>query len=428
MEIVKKILEDVRKNGDKAILKYNKKFDGNSSKSFQLTPAQIKEAYAKVDKKAIKTLKEAAKNIKSFAKEQLKQFKNFNLKKKYGNLGQRVIPLDIVGCYVPGGRYPLPSTALMTVIPARVAGVKEIIVCSPKIVPITIVAADLAGADKIFNIGGVQAIAGMTYGTRQIPKVNKIVGPGNQYVTEAKRQVFGEVGIDFIAGPSEVLIIADETGNPGFIAADLLAQAEHDVEAKANLLTTSSKIAKEVAVELRIQLAKLITKETAALSIKNSEIKIVKNIDEAITLANKMAPEHLELQLKNPNKIINKLRNYGSLFIGNYSAEVLGDYCAGTNHTLPTGGAAKYTSGLSVKDFIKIATYQNINAQNGKKLMKIAAELAELEGLDGHRQAALIRLSKENLNKSKKPQKIERRGNKTIQKALNRSDWGVQAF
>ncbi len=413
MKIVKTIIHEVRNNGDKAVRKYNKLFDKNNSASFKLTRRQIREAYRKTDKKTIEVLKQASKNIRSFAKAQLKQFRNFNLIKSYGSVGQKIIPLDSVGCYVPGGRYPLPSTALMTVIPAKVAGVREVIVCSPKIVPVTIVAADIAGADKIFNVGGVQAIAAMAYGTRQISRVNKIVGPGNKYVTEAKRQVFGEVGIDFIAGPSEVLIIADETGNPAFIAADLLAQAEHDIEAKANLLTTSEKIAKQVAKELEIQLEKLKTKEVAKLSIKKGKIKVVKNLAKAIDIANKMAPEHLELQIKNPNKIINKLKNYGSLFIGNYSAEVFGDYCSGPNHTLPTSGAARYASGLSVKDFVKIATYQKIDRKESKKLILLSAKLAELEGLDGHRQAALIRLEKEkktllnpkNLTKSSEKEK-----------------------
>jgi len=408
MRIVKRIIEDVRKNGDKAILKYNKLFDNNNSSRFQLTKKQIQEAYKKIDNNSLVILKQAAKNIRYFAKNQLKQFKNFNLKRKYGTIGQKIIPLENVGCYVPGGNYPLPSTALMTVIPAKVAGVRQVIVCSPRIKPITIVAADLAGADKIFNIGGVQAIAGMTCGTEQIPKVDKIVGPGNKYVTEAKRMLFGEVGIDFIAGPSEVLIIADKTGIPKFIAADMLSQAEHDIEAKANLLTTSSKIAKEVTKELKIQLEKLKTKEIARKALKNGKIKIVNRLIEAVAIANKVAPEHLELQIKNPNKIIRKLKNYGSLFIGNYSAEVLGDYCSGPNHTLPTNGAAKYASGLSIKDFIKIVTYQRINRRKGKELTSLAAKLAEIEGLEGHKQAALIRIEKEtllnkqNLNKSSK--------------------------
>ncbi len=414
MNIVKKILADVRKNGDKAILKYNKLFDGNNGTSFQVTKKQIKQAYSQIDKDAIKTLKAAAKNIRFFAKAQLSQFKNFNLKRKYGDIGQKIIPLDSVGCYVPGGRYPLPSTALMTIIPAKVAGVKEVIVCSPKIAPIVIVAADLAGANKIFNIGGVQAIAAMACGTKQIPKVTKIVGPGNKYVTEAKREVFGEVGIDFIAGPSEVLIIADENGNPAFIVADLLAQAEHDVEAKANLLTTSAKLANEVKYQLKIQIEKLKTKAVARIALKNSRIILVKSLDEAVALANNIAPEHLELQIKNPNKIISKLRNYGSLFIGNYSAEVLGDYCSGTNHTLPTNGAAKYTSGLSVKDFIKVLTYQKINFKEGKKLMIVAAKLAELEGLDGHKQAALIRLGGETLINNDNLSKPSKGETKTI--------------
>jgi histidinol dehydrogenase len=407
MKIVKKIIKDVKQNGDLAILKYNKFYDDNDNFSFRLTKKQIKEAYAKTDRNAIETLIMAAKNIRSFAKSQMKQFRNFSVKKNYGVIGQKIIPLDCVGCYVPGGRYPLPSTALMTVIPAKVAGVKKIIVCSPKISPISIVAADIAGADEIFNIGGVQAIVGMAYGTRQVPMVDKIVGPGNKYVAEAKRMVYGDVGIDFIAGPSEVLIIADETAVPKFIAADLLAQAEHDMEAKANLLTTSKKLAEDVACELKIQLAELKTKDVARISLRKSKIQVVKNLGIAIDISNSMAPEHLELQIKNPEKIISKLSNYGSLFIGNYSAEVFGDYCSGTNHTLPTGGAARYASGLSVKDFIKITTFQKIN-KNSKALQNIAAKLAKLEGLDGHKKAALARLEKETLINKKNLIKLEK--------------------
>jgi histidinol dehydrogenase len=281
----------------------------------------------------------------------------------------------------------------MTIIPARIAGVKEIIVCSPKINPIVIVAANIAGATKIFNIGGVQAISALAYGTKQIPKVNKIVGPGNKFVTEAKRIVFGIVGIDFIAGPSEILIIADGNANPKFVAADLLAQAEHDVNAKANLITTSTKIAKKVRTELKKQLKELKTKKIAEKSLKKSKIILVKNLNKAIFLSNEMAPEHLELQTKNPEKIIPKLINYGSLFVGEQSAEALGDYCLGPNHTLPTNFATKYSGGLSVKDFVKIVTIQKVN-KNNKKIISCSTKLAEIEGLFGHKKAAEIRLKK----------------------------------
>jgi len=390
MDTIKEILEKVRANGDSAVLEYNIQFDKNPSPRFELTKRQIKVAYKKIDKETIKALKYAAKNIRVFAKAQIKQIVPFKMKTSFGVLEQKVIPLSRVGCYVPGGNYPLPSTALMTIIPARVAGAKEIIICSPKINPVVIVAADLAGADRIFNIGGVQAIGAMAYGTKQVPQVDKIVGPGNKYVAEAKRQVFGTVGIDFIAGPSEVLILADKSGNPKLIAADMLAQAEHDINAKANLITTSKEIADKVKIELKKQLGTLETKRIAEQSIRQSKILVVKNIQEAIDLANKFAPEHLELQIEKPAKIIPKLTNYGSLFVGQLSAESLGDYCLGPNHTLPTNGAAKYTGGLSVKDFVKVVTIQEVTKTN-KKICKVAAKLAEVEGLAGHKKSAELR-------------------------------------
>lgn len=390
MNKIKKILKDIKTNGDNALIKYNTLFDNNSSKKFELTKREIKEAYKKVDKETIKALKYAAKNIKFFAKAQMNQLNNFELETSFGKIGQRVIPLQRVGCYVPGGNYPLPSTALMTVVPAKVAGVKEIIVCSPKISSVVIVAADIAKANRIFNIGGVQAIGAMAYGTKQVPKVDKIVGPGNKYVTEAKRQVFGEVGIDFIAGPSEVLIIADKNGKADLIAADLLAQAEHDTNAKANFITTSKELANQVEKEIKKQLYLLETKNIAEQSIKKSKFLVVKNIKEAINLANDFAPEHLEIQIKNPKKIIPKLTNYGSLFVGQLSAESLGDYCLGPNHTLPTNKAARYTGGLSVKDFVKIVTVQRV-LKIDKKIIKVSEKLAEIEGLYAHKKSAEIR-------------------------------------
>lgn len=396
INIVNQILSEVKKNGDKAVKKYTKKFDNLDLKSTLITKKQIKDAYKQVNSEDILIIKEATKNIKSFAKEQLKTFKNFKIRKNGVALGQKIIPIKKVGCYVPGGRYPLPSTALMTAIPAKIAGVKEIIVCSPKIHPLTIVAADIAGADKIFNIGGIQAIGAMAYGTKSVPKVNKIVGPGNKFVVAAKKEVYGIVGIDFIAGPSEVLIIADNTGNPKFIAADLLAQAEHDPNSRCDLLTTSKKIAEEVNNELNIQLAKLSTRKIAKIALNNGKIVVTKNLAQAVEISNKRAPEHLELQVKNAKSLISKLTNYGSLFIGNYSAEVFGDYCSGTNHTLPTNGASNYTGGLSVKDFVKILTYQEMDKKSCVALGKIASRLADLEGLAAHKNAADIRLKNKN--------------------------------
>jgi len=394
IEVVSQILNEVKKDGDKAVKKYTKKFDNLDLKNTLITRKQIEDAYKKVNSQDIQILKKAATNIRFFAKEQFKTFKDFEIKKNGVILGQKIMPIEKVGCYVPGGRYPLPSSALMNVIPAKVAGAKEIIICSPKIHPLTIVAADIAGADKIFNIGGIQAIGAMAYGTKTVPRVNTVVGPGNKFVAAAKKEVYGIVGIDFIAGPSEVLIIADETSNPEFIAADLLAQAEHDPNARCDLLTTSKELAKNVNDELRIQLDKLPTKEIAKIALNNGRIVIVKNLTEAIEISNRRAPEHLEIQVKNKKQVISKLTNYGSLFIGNYSAEVFGDYCSGTNHTLPTNGAPNYTGGLSVKDFIKILTYQEMDKKSCITLGKIASRIADLEGLKGHKNAADVRLKK----------------------------------
>ena len=355
MKIVKKIINQVKQKGDSAILKYNIKFDKNYNKNFEVTKKQIKQAYNKVDKETIKAIKYAMKNIKDFAKAQLNQLKDFELKRNYGTIGQKIIPIETVGCYVPGGNFSLLSSALMSVVPAKVAGVKNIIVCSPKIKPEVIVAADLAGANRIFNIGGVQAIAALAYGTKQIPKVDKIVGPGNKYVAEAKKQLYGEVGIDFIAGPSEIMIIADETSDTNIIKADLEAQREHDKEAKIYLIIASKS-----------------------------------NIGQAIKKANETAPEHIELIVKNPEKYIKKLKNYGSLFIGPRSGVVFGDYCSGTNHILPTNKAAKYSGGLSVRDFVKIQTYQKLKPN--KKMIKTAIKLAALEGLEKHKKSAELRV------------------------------------
>lgn len=396
IKIVSQILSEIKKDDDKAVNKYTQKFDNLNLKDTSISKKQIQDAYAQVNPEDIKVLGQAAKNIKFFAKKQFETFRNFEIIKDGVTLGQKIVPINKVGCYVPGGRYPLPSSALMNVIPAKVAGVKEIIVCSPKIHPLTIVAADIAGADKIFNIGGIQAIGAMAYGTKSIPKVNTIVGPGNKFVAAAKKEVYGIVGIDFIAGPSEVLIITDESGNPAFIAADLLAQAEHDPNARCDLLTTSKNIAERVNEELKTQLAKLTTKEIAKVALKNGRIVIVKSLAQAVDISNRRAPEHLEIQVKDEKSIIPKLTNYGSLFIGNYSAEVFGDYCSGTNHTLPTNGASNYTGGLSVKDFIKIVTYQKMDEKSCSALGKIASRIAELEGLEGHKNAVGIRLNKKN--------------------------------
>ena len=389
---VNEIICDVRKNGDNAVREYAQKFGDGNLEVFKLTDDEIKSAIDSIDEETIKTLKYAVKNVKEFAQAQINSVKEIQVKISGNTLGHKIVPLDSVGCYIPGGNYPLPSSAIMTVVPAKVAGVKRVVAMSPKIQPVTIAAAYLAGADEIYRIGGVQAIAAMAYGTESIEKVNKIVGPGNKFVTAAKKQVFGECGIDFLAGPSEVLIIADETAKPEFVAADMLAQCEHDKDARAFLICFSEDFAKRVNEKAKEYLQSLETKEIAQIAYEKSCAVVVEYLDEAVELSNKKAPEHLELCLENAENLINKFTNYGSLFIGNYSAEVFGDYVSGTNHTLPTNQVAKYSGGLSVFDYIKIQTYQIINENAIKETAKNASKLAEKEGLFAHKLAADVRM------------------------------------
>lgn len=390
---VEEISQEVKNQGDEAIRKYTKHFDGEDLEAFLISEAEIKNAYSEVDKETIKVIKKSIKNVKEFSEKQLKCLKNLKTKIDTNELGHKIIPIEKAGCYIPGGNYPLLSSAVMTIVPAKVAGVKEIIACSPKIKPETIVACNLSGADKIYRIGGVQAIAGMAFGTQTVIKVNKIVGPGNKYVTAAKKYVFGEVGIDFLAGPSEVMIVADETANAEFVSADMLAQCEHDIDARAFLICLSENFAQQVKIFAQKQLENLETKEIASKSFEKSFAVVVKSIDEAIKLANNKSPEHLELCFSDKyiKKYIDKFKNYGSLFIGNYSAEVYGDYCSGTNHVLPTNEVSKYSGGLSVFDFVKIQTYQIISKKGNKILSPIASKLAEKEGLKAHKLAADIR-------------------------------------
>lgn len=396
---VEEIARDVKGNGDESVKKYVKQFDNEDLEDFLIPDSEIKEAYKRVDKETINAIKKSIENVKKFSEKQLKCLKELKVKIDKNELGYKIIPIEKAGCYIPGGNYPLLSSAVMTIVPAKIAGVKEVIACSPKIRPETIVACDLAGADKIFKIGGVQAIAAMAYGTQSVPKVNKIVGPGNKYVTAAKKYVFGEVGIDFLAGPSEVMIIADETANPEFVSADMLAQCEHDFDARAFLICKSKDFAKKVEIYAKEQLDKLSTKEIASKAFEKSFAIIVDSIEEAVKVSNRKAPEHLELCFKNAKKYKDKFVNYGSLFIGNYSAEVYGDYCSGTNHVLPTNEVSKYSGGLSVFDFVKIQTYQIISKNGNKKISATASILAEREGLSAHKLAADIRNSKIKQNK-----------------------------
>lgn len=388
---VEGIARDVKQNGDDAVRKYTKQFDNEDLDDFLVSSDEIRHAYTLIDKETISAIKKSITNVRKFSEKQLKSVKNLKTKIDNNELGHNIIPIERVGCYIPGGNYPLLSSAVMTITPAKVAGVKEVVACSPKIRPETIVACDLAGADKIYKVGGVQAIAAMAYGTQSVLKVNKIVGPGNKYVTAAKKYVFGEVGIDFLAGPSEVMIVADENAIPEFVSADMLAQCEHDVDARAFLICMSEDFAQKVKTSAEKQLKNLSTKEIASKSFEKSFAIVVNSVDEAIELANRKAPEHLELCFKNAKNYIDKFTNYGSMFVGNYSAEVFGDYCSGTNHVLPTNEVSKYSGGLSVFDFIKIQTYQIISPKGNKIIAPIASLLAEKEGLKAHKLASDVR-------------------------------------
>lgn len=398
---VSEIIDEIRKSRDIGVRKYNLQFDKNTRESFRVSEEEIRQAYEEVDESLINDIKIAAENIKKFSQYQLNSFNNEFEKEIYPGviLGQKHIPINSALAYVPGGGYPLFSTALMLIIPAKTAGVKRICACSPimkntnKINPKTLVAMDMAGADEIYAIGGVQSIAAFTYGTESIEPVDIIVGPGNKYVTEAKRQCYGKVGIDFVAGPSEVLIIADETANVDFIACDLLAQCEHDYNARGILLTTDEKFAKKVNEKIDELLQSLETRNVASSSWHNNgEIIIVDDLNEAIDISNNYAPEHLEIVIDDAEKIVDKLTNFGSLFIGGMSAEVFGDYVSGTNHTLPTLKASRYTGGVWVGTFIKTCTTQRLNKDAIKSLGPIAYNLALEEGLYAHANAAKVRL------------------------------------
>jgi histidinol dehydrogenase len=394
---VSEILEDVRVNGDRALLDYNRKFDGCERERLRVSSEEIARARAAVPSDEIGDIRSSAENIRAFAvaqRETIKELPSFSPCPGV-TLGHRVIPVRECCCYVPGGGYPLYSTALMLAIPAKAAGVSRVVACSPvvkgtnDIHPKTLLAMELAGVDEIYAIGGAQAIAAFSYGTEQIRPVDLIVGPGNSFVAEAKRQCFGRVGIDFIAGPSEVLIIADGTADPGLVAADLLAQCEHDRVAKGTVVTTDRSLAAEILKELESQLRNLDTAEIAGASWDDyGEIIIAASIDEAVEIANERAPEHLELQTADDEALVEGLFNYGSLFIGKYSAEVFGDYASGTNHTLPTMGAARHTGGIWVGTFLKICTHQTLDKSAMPDMSSLVSRLARGEGLTAHARAA----------------------------------------
>ncbi len=395
LEEIDKIIENVKKSGVAAVNYYSKKFgDGEFSKIKDLivSDEEIEQSINSLKPELKFAIEAAINNIRGFANGQMQCIQNLNMKvENFPNsvVGHRVVPIENVLCYVPNGNYPLISSALMGVIPAVVAGVSNVMVTSPKITKEVIAASYMAGAHKIYKVGGAQAIAAFAYGVKPFIKADKIVGPGNKYVTYAKKKVYGECGIDFLAGPSEVLIVADSSANADFVACDILSQCEHDINARAYLITTNEKFADEVMANAVKRVEKM--SDITKTAFKNSICVIVRNLDEAIKIVNKKAPEHLELVFKGAEEVSSKFTNYGSLFFGSYSAEVFGDYCTGTNHILPTNQVARYHGGLSIFDFLKIQTYQRIDMEYAKILSKTASVLAHAEGLFAHKAASDVR-------------------------------------
>ena len=396
-DTVAEILRNVRERGDEALREYTEKFDHTRLESLVVTEEEMREALDEVDPDFLRILRRAAENIRKFHSRQVRN--SFIINDEDGILtGQKVIPVDRAGLYVPGGTAVYPSTVLMDVIPAKIAGVKEVILTTPpgrdgKINPAVLAAASVAGADRIVKIGGAQAIAALAFGTESVPKVDKIVGPGNAFVAEAKRQVYGMVSIDMIAGPSEILVVADGKSNPVWVAADLLSQAEHDKVASAVLVTDSAELAEKVSEEIEKQIPELIRSEIARVSIdQNGKIIVADDLRAAIEIANEIAPEHLELCVDNPFDYLDGIRHAGSVFLGRNCPEALGDYLAGPNHTLPTQGTARFSSPLSVDDFVKKTQYTYYTKEALGRVAADVAAFAEKEGLTGHARSALVRI------------------------------------
>ena len=395
-DTVAEIIRNVREKGDKALREYTKKFDKATVRSLTVTKKEMEEGIRQVEPEFIAVLEKAAANIRKFHSRQVRN--SFIINDEDGIvMGQKVIPVDRAGLYVPGGTAAYPSTVLMDVIPAKLAGVKEVILTTPpgpdgKINPAVLAAASVAGADRIVKAGGAQAIAALAFGTESVPKADKIVGPGNAFVAEAKRQVYGMVSIDMIAGPSEILVVADGKSNPAYVAADLLSQAEHDKVASAVLVTDSAELAEKVSAEIEKQIPQLIRSEIARVSIdQNGKIIVAEDLRAAIEIANEIAPEHLELCVDNPFDYLDSIRHAGSVFLGRNCPEALGDYLAGPNHTLPTQGTARFSSPLSVDDFVKKTQYTYYTKEALARVARDVATFAEKEGLTGHARSATIR-------------------------------------
>lgn len=398
--VVEKIIDDVKVNGDAALFAYAEKFDGVVLSSLEVTKEEIDEAFSLVDEEFIQILKDAAQNIREFHEKQVRQ--GFEIRKENGVVtGQKITPIEKVGLYVPGGTAAYPSTVLMDSIPAKIAGCKTVVMVTPpkkdgKVSPVILAAAKIAGIDKIYKMGGAQAVAALAYGTQTVQAVDKIVGPGNAFVAEAKKQVFGKVAIDMIAGPSEILIVADETCNAKYVAADMLSQAEHDKNASAVLVTPSKKLAQDVQEELEKQIPALPRCEIARASVDNNgKIIVAKDVEEAIEVSNLLAPEHLELCVDNPFDYLDKIQNAGSIFMGKNCPEALGDYFAGPNHTLPTGGTARFSNPLSVDDFVKKSQFTYYTKDALKAVGDKVAYFAKKEGLDAHARSVTVRTEDE---------------------------------
>ena len=394
------IIADVRARGDAALFDYTERFDHVRLTALEVSAEEFAEALNKTDPRMLEVLKKAASSIRAFHQEQKRS--GFILNEKKGVvIGQKVLPMACVGLYVPGGTAAYPSTVLMDAIPAKIAGVKELVIVTPpgkdgKVNPVILAAAKTAGVDKVYKVGGAQAVAALAYGTETIGQADKIVGPGNAFVAEAKHQIFGQAGIDMIAGPSEILVIADGKSDPVQVAADLLSQAEHDKNASAVLVTESEELAKKVQAEIERQLAVLPREEIARVSVENNgKIILTKDVEEAVAIANRIAPEHLELVLDQPFDYLDMVENAGSVFLGRNCPEALGDYMAGPNHTLPTGGTARFSSPLSVDDFVKKIQYTYFSQEAFRDLARDVAYFAEQEGLSGHARSALSRLEED---------------------------------
>jgi histidinol dehydrogenase len=391
---VRAILDDVKKHGDRAVRKYTKKFDSMKTEQLRIPPKEIARHAAKADRNIAKALERSAKRIRAFHERQKE--KSWSFFEKGALLGQVIRPLERVGIYIPGGKASYPSTVLMNVIPAQVAGVREMALCVPtpsgEINPVVMAAIELLGVREVYRIGGAQAVGAMAYGTETIKRVDKIVGPGNIYVATAKKMVFGGVDIDMIAGPSEILVLADESADPVFIAADLLSQAEHDEDASSILVTNSNTVAEAVSRELEKQLKALKRKEIAKSSLDTyGAIILTKTLTKAADIANAVAPEHLEVMTENPDTIVPLIRNAGAIFIGKWTPEALGDYAAGPNHTLPTGGTARFSSPLGVYDFIKRSSLIGFTREGFQRLARTVKTIADAEGLEAHGNTVRVR-------------------------------------